>query len=302
MKILNPLRSTAALSGIAMLIASGTAYSGTAASTSSGSVANTVQVQQIRNATVKIDFAGTTFLVDPMLSAKGAFPGFPGTYRSELRNPLVDLPFSADEVLKSVEAVVVTHTHTDHWDEAAQKQIPKNMPVFVQNDADAKTIRGQGFKDVRVLKGTTTFNGVKLSKTGGQHGTDLFYADPERAQMGGSVMGVVFSAPKAKTVYVAGDTVWRPEVDQALAQHKPDVVILNTGSALVSGFEEHPIIMGKQDTLQATKSAPKAAIVAVHMDSVNHMSLSRKELREFVQDNKIQDRVVIPEDGEVMKF
>ena len=111
-----------------------------------------------------------------------------------------------------------------------------------------------------------------------------------------------FSAPKAKTVYVAGDTVWRPEVDQALAQHKPDVVILNTGSALVSGFEEHPIIMGKQDTLQATKSAPKAAIVAVHMDSVNHMSLSRKELREFVQDNKIQDRVVIPEDGEVMKF
>ena len=115
-------------------------------------------------------------------------------------------------------------------------------------------------------------------------------------------MGVVFSAPKAKTVYVAGDTVGRPEVDQALAQHKPDVVILNTGSALVSGFEEHPIIMGKQDTLQATKSAPKAAIVAVHMDSVNHMSLSRKELREFVQDNKIQDRVVIPEDGEVMKF
>ena len=302
MKILNPLRSAAALSGIAMLIASGTAYSGTATAASSGSEANTVQVQQIRNATVKIDFAGTTFLVDPMLSAKGAFPGFPGTYRSELRNPLVDLPFSADEVLKSVEAVVVTHTHTDHWDEAAQKQIPKNMPVFVQNDADAKTIRGQGFKDVRVLKGTTTFNGVKLSKTGGQHGTDLFYADPERAQMGGSVMGVVFSAPKAKTVYVAGDTVWRPEVDQALAQHKPDVVILNTGSALVSGFEEHPIIMGKQDTLQATKSAPKAAIVAVHMDSVNHMSLSRKELREFVQDNKIQDRVVIPEDGEVMKF
>ena len=302
MKILNPLRSAAALSGIAMLIASGTAYSGTATAASSGSEANTVQVQQIRNATVKIDFAGTTFLVDPMLSAKGAVPGFPGTYRSELRNPLVDLPFSADEVLKSVEAVVVTHTHTDHWDEAAQKQIPKNMPVFVQNDADAKTLRGQGFKDVRVLKGAVTFNGVKLSKTGGQHGSDLWFADPARAQAMGPVMGVVFSAPKAKTVYVAGDTVWRPQVDQALKQHKPDVVILNTGSALMTGWEEHPIIMGKQDTLQATKAAPKAAIVAVHMDSVNHMSLSRKELREFVQENKIRDRVMIPEDGEVMKF
>ncbi|WP_287965409.1 hypothetical protein [Diaphorobacter sp.] len=85
MKILNPLRSAAALSGIAMLIASGTAYSGTATAASSGSEANTVQVQQIRNATVKIDFSGTTFLVDPMLSAKGGFPGFEGTYRSELQ-------------------------------------------------------------------------------------------------------------------------------------------------------------------------------------------------------------------------
>ena len=302
MKALKTLRHSIALSSIAMLVSSGTAFAGTSDQAASTSVQNAVQVQQIRNATVKIDFSGTTFLVDPMLSAKGEFPGFPGTYRSELRNPLIDLPFSADQVLDSVEAVVVTHTHTDHWDEAAQKRIPKNMPVFVQNEADAKTIRGQGFKDVRVLKGTTTFNGVKLSKTGGQHGSDLWFADPARAEAMGPVMGVVFSAPKAKTVYVAGDTVWRPEVDQALKQYKPDVVILNTGSALMTGFEEHPIIMGKQDALHATKAVPNAAIVAVHMDSVNHMSLTRKELRAFVQENKIQDRVMIPEDGESMKF
>ncbi len=262
----------------------------------------TVEVQLIRNATVKIDFSGTTFLVDPMLSAKGEFPGFPGTYRSELRNPLVDLPFSAKEVLDSVEAVVVTHTHTDHWDEAAQKAIPKDLPVFTQNEADAKMIRSQGFKDVRVLDGSTTFKGVKLSKTGGQHGTDLWFADPVRSEAMGPVMGVVFSAPQTKTVYVAGDTVWRPEVDQALEQHKPDVVILNPGSALMSGFEQHPIIMGKQDTLQATKAAPNAAIVAVHMDSVNHMSLSRKELSEFVKGQKIEKSVLIPADGESMKF
>jgi L-ascorbate metabolism protein UlaG (beta-lactamase superfamily) len=237
-----------------------------------------------------------------MLSPRGGFPGFPNTYRSELRNPLVELPFSVDDVLKSVEAIVVTHTHTDHWDDAAQRLIPKDMPVFVQNELDARTIRAQGFRDVRVLKDTAAFNGVALSKTGGQHGTDLWFADRARAEAMGPVMGVVFSALNAKTVYVAGDTVWRSEVDQALRHHKPGVVILNTGSALMSGFEEHPIIMGKQDTLQAAKAAPKAAIVAVHMDSVNHMSLSRKELREFVQEKKIQDRVLIPEDGEAMQF
>lgn len=278
------------------------AFAATAWSATETAADTSVEVQLIRNATVKIDFSGTTFLVDPMLSAKEEFPGFPGTYRSELRNPLVDLPFSVKDVLKSVEAVVVTHTHTDHWDEAAQKAIPKSLPVFTQNEADAKLIRSQGFKDVRVLEGSTTFKGVKLSKTGGQHGSDLWFADPARAEAMGPVMGVVISAPKAKTVYVAGDTVWRPEVDQALKQYKPDVVILNTGSALMSGFEEHPIIMGKQDTLQATKAAPNAAIVAVHMDTVNHMSLSRKELSEFVKDQKIEKSVMIPADGEYMKF
>lgn len=302
MHVLNTLRSAVALSGAAMLVACGTAYSSASTQTVPTSQAKTVKVQHIRNATVKIDFSGTTFLVDPMLSAKGAFPGFPNTYRSELRNPLVELPFSVADVMKSVEAVVVTHTHTDHWDDAAQRHIPKNMPLFVQNEADAKTIRGQGFNDVRVLAGTTTFNGVTLNKTGGQHGTDLWFADPARAEGMGPVMGVVFSAPNAKTVYVAGDTVWRPEVDHALKQYKPAVIILNTGSALMSGFEEHPIIMGKQDTLQAANAAPNAAIVAVHMDSVNHMSLSRKELRQFVQEKKIQNRVTIPEDGEAMQF
>lgn len=277
-------------------------FAATAWSAPGTATGTSVTVQQIRNATVKIDFSGTTFLVDPMLSAKGEFPGFPGTYRSELRNPLVDLPFSVKEVLDSVEAVVVTHTHTDHWDEAAQKAIPKHLPVFTQNAADAQMIRSQGFQDVRVLDGSTTFQGVTLSKTGGQHGSDLWFADSARFEAMGPVMGVVFSAPKAKTVYVAGDTVWRPEVDQALQQYQPDVVILNTGSALMTGWEEHPIIMGKQDALQATKAAPNAAIVAVHMDVVNHMSLSRKELREFVQAQKIEKSVWIPADGETLKF
>jgi hypothetical protein len=38
------------------------------------------------------------------------------------------------------------------------------------------------------------------------------------------------------------------------------------------------------------------------MDAVNHMSLTRKALREFVQDHKIEQRVLIPEDGETLRF
>lgn len=63
------------------------------------------QMQHIRNATSKISYAGKVFLIDPMLAKKGAYPGFEGTVRSHLANPLVELPMPAQDVLKGVDAV-----------------------------------------------------------------------------------------------------------------------------------------------------------------------------------------------------
>lgn len=262
----------------------------------------TPQVQQIRNATVKITYGDTTFLVDPMLAEQGAYPGFEGTYRSELRNPLVGLPMPTEDVIDDADAVIVTHTHLDHWDAAAQKLLPKDIPLFAQNAADAELIRSQGFSDVRILDGDAEFGGMQLHKTGGQHGSDTLYAIPELAQMLGDVMGVVFEAPGQKTTYVVGDTVWRDEVERALERFNPEVIVLNTGAAEMTGFEGDPIIMGKEDTLRTHQAAPDATIIAVHMDAVNHMTLSRDELADYVQEEGIEDHVVIPADGEVISF
>ena len=91
MNVLNLLRGTAALSCLFALTACGTPES-RATGPTSAPTAQAVKFQQIRNATIKIDYAGTTFLIDPMLSAKGTWPGFPGTINDDLTNPLVDLP------------------------------------------------------------------------------------------------------------------------------------------------------------------------------------------------------------------
>lgn len=77
-----------------------------------------MKITQIRNATQIITYAAKRFLVDPMLAPKGAWPGFPGTAHAEIRNPMVDLPFGVDKIV-DVDAVIVTHTHEDHWDQAA---------------------------------------------------------------------------------------------------------------------------------------------------------------------------------------
>lgn len=272
------------------------------ASADSISRETTQQVQQIRNATVKITYGDTTFLIDPMLAEQGAYPGFENTYRSELRNPLVGLPMPAEEVIGDADAVIVTHTHLDHWDAAAQELLPKDIPLFAQNAADAELIRSQGFSDVRILDDDAEFGEVQLHKTGGQHGSDALYAVPELAQSLGDVMGVIFEAPGQKTTYVVGDTVWRDEVEQALERYNPEVIVLNTGAAEMTGFEGDPIIMGREDTLRTHQAAPDATIIAVHMDAVNHMTLSREELADYVQEEGIQEHVSIPADGEVISF
>ncbi|WP_462384492.1 MBL fold metallo-hydrolase [Pseudomonas sp. Marseille-QA0892] len=260
-----------------------------------------VDLQQIRNATVKISYGGTTFLIDPMLAKKAAYPGFENTFRSNLRNPLVDLTESPEKIISGVDAVIVTHTHLDHWDEAAQKALPKDIPLFAQHEEDAQLIRSQGFKNVRVLTDEAEFGGVKLTKTGGQHGTDEMYAVPALAEPLGEAMGVVFQAPGYKTLYLAGDTIWRKEVDEAIDTFRPKVIVLNAGKAKMTGFEG-AIIMGEEDVLRASKAAKDARIVAVHMDAVNHMSLTREELRIYVKKQGIESRVDVPEDGASLAF
>ena len=262
---------------------------------------NQVLIQQIRNATLKISYAGTIFLIDPMLAPKGAYPGFEETYRSELRNPLIDLPASISEIIKGVDAIIVTHTHLDHWDDAAQKFIPKHFPLFVQNEQDAKLIQSQGFTNIRILDNNTLFNDIHLTKVGGQHGTDSMYAVPDLAKRLGDTMGVIFHAKGFKTLYIAGDTIWCDETTRVISNYKPEIIILNTGYARLKNFSGS-IIMGKDDVKHAYQTASNAIIIATHMDAVNHAMLTRKKLREYITKEGINDRVLVPNDGETIKL
>ena len=259
-----------------------------------------ISYQHIRNATAKIEMAGSTFLVDPYLAPKGSYAGFEGTINSQKRNPLIDMKEPVEKVLEGVDAVIVTHTHADHWDEYAQKVLPKTLPIFVQNAGDARIIRSQGFKDVRVLGKNTEFNQVKLSKTGGQHGTDQMYAIPQLAELAGEAMGVVMQADGEKTLYIVGDTIWNEEVDFALNRYKPEVIVMNTGYAQLQGFSDG-IIMGKADVAKARQVAPQADIITVHMDAVNHAAVTSDEMRKFVKENKLT-KIAVPKESEVLKY
>ena len=248
-----------------------------------------MRIQQIRNALLIIHYAGKKFVIDPMLGKKGSFAPFENTPRQELRNPIVELPISPEEILADADAIIVTHLHEDHWDKGAVEHIPKDYKLFVQNEEDGKIIRDDGFTDVTVLKEETVFEGVELIKTDGRHGYD-----DEMAKAMGSVMGVVFKHPEEPTLYVAGDTVYYDEVERVISEHQPETIVVNSGANIIG---EHYLLMVKEDVYKVHQFAPKATIIASHMEAVNHWTLAREELKRYAKEEGFEKYLLVPEDG-----
>jgi L-ascorbate metabolism protein UlaG (beta-lactamase superfamily) len=249
-----------------------------------------MKIQLIRNATMKITYAGRTFLADPMLSPKGAMDPFAGI----ARNPTVDLTMKTEEILSSVECVLITHNHPDHFDTAAIGIISKETPIFCQA-GDEEKIKEAGFISVTAVETSREWNKITMIRTGGKHGSGKVL------EYMGKVSGFILTAKGEPTVYWIGDSVWCVEVKEAIEKYRPDIIITHSGGAKIPGFE--PILMDAAQTAGLAKYAPKASIVAIHMESLDHCTVTRESLRFEADKAGISaSRLLIPKDGEILSF
>lgn len=239
----------------------------------------------VRHATLTVQYNGVRLLVDPMLSEAGANPPIENT-PNDRRNPLVDMPpFD----LPAVEAVLVTHLHSDHFDDAATDAIPDSTPLFCQ-PADSTELEGRGFIDVRPVEEEAEFEDIVITRTPARHGhCDL-------AEQMGPASGFVLEAPEEPTVYIAGDTVWYSGVESVIDAHDPDVIVVNAGGAQFT--EGKPITMTAEDVEAVCEAATDARIVAVHMEAINHCLESRGDLKSALEETGCSDSLVIPADGD----
>jgi L-ascorbate metabolism protein UlaG (beta-lactamase superfamily) len=150
-----------------------------------------MQIRLIRNATLKLTYAGHTILIDPDLAAKHSRPSFTG--RSP--NPMVDLPMPLAEIVAGIDLLIVSHLHRDHFD--AVEPIPAALPVICQPGDEAR-IAERGFTHVTPVADALDWGGIHLTSTAGQHGTGAV------GRTMGAVAGFVFAAPGEPTIYLLG--------------------------------------------------------------------------------------------------
>lgn len=259
-----------------------------------------MKITQVRNATIIVEYNETKFLVDPWLGPKDYMEGFESALNSQIRQPRVELPFEIEKTV-DVDAVILTHFHPDHFDEYAVNALNKDIKFFVQSQKDLEIIKSYGFKNLEVMtQQGIDYKNIKLYKTDCQHGKrEIIKPLCESIGMPYDAMGVVFKSNNEKTLYVAGDTIWCDEVSEAIDKFEPEIIVVNACAATVINGER--LIMNIDDVRQVIKKAPKSTIIASHMDTVSHLTVTRKDLEEFREKESVKN-LLIPDDGEVLNF
>lgn len=247
-------------------------------------------IQLIRSATLKLEMSGTRLLIDPWLAEKGAGRSYSGRAQS----PLVELPLSVEEILDGVDAVLISHLHSDHFDEVAQRVIPKQIPILC-HARDAEAIRAMGFEDVRTVGEGMDVGAIRIRTTDGRHGPPEVLGDM------GEVSGFLLSSKDEPLLYWAGDTILCSPVEAVLRSERPAVVVVHGCGALWEG--KGPLVMDGEMVLETARISAGATVIVTHLNAVDHATVSRADIRRLAAAGAIgADRLVIPEDGEMLTF
>lgn len=246
----------------------------------------------VRNATIILKYAGHRILIDPMLSPKDTFPPFGG----KARNPLVGLPMPVEEIVRNTDLVLVTHTHPDHYDQAAANALDPAVELLYQ-PADEALFPREKFENARVVESSVSWKNIRIDRTYAQHGSG------EVLDLMGYASGFVLRSEGQPTIYLVGDGIWTEEIRENIRRFEPDILVLNAGGAVKPGYEATPILMNETDTVAVLAESGNATVIAVHLEALDHCLTTRASLRQAARQHGIPDsRLLIPADGETISL
>jgi len=254
----------------------------------------------IGNATVLIRYAGFTILTDPTFihMHEQVSIGY-GMHSTRLTNPAIEI---AD--LPPLDLIVLSHFHGDHFDQVAERELEKSLPIVTTPEA-ARELGKRGFghtypldpwASMAVAKGDAL---LRITAMPGRHGPPL--ADLVLPDVMGSLLE--FASP-AETplfrLYITGDTLVIDDLQEIPRRYPQiDLALLHLGGTRVLGILV--TMDGKQGVQLMQMVAPQRAI-PIHYNDYDVFKSPLADFQQEVQAAGLEERVHYLYHGDTYTF
>ena len=240
------------------------------------------------NATTLLRLGPFTLLTDPNFLHRGqrAYLGY-GLWTTRLTDPALQAA-----QLPTLDAILLSHLHGDHWDRIADRSLPRDVPV-VTTPAAARELTKRGFGQASDLTDWQTqefrrgVDTLRITSVPGTHGPGpLGLLLPP-------VMGSVLELFRDGAVhwrgYISGDTLFRRDIGQVLERcGRLDVMIPHLGGTKALGVTV--TMDGRQGADLVDLLTPRVT-VPVHFDDYSRFSSPLGDFVAEVADRRLPGEV-----------
>lgn len=238
--------------------------------------AGDIKIQWIGGPTMLIDFNGMKIITDPMLGeGDQAFEmADPNEMFDMSKGPNVKFHKRVSDMpeldLGQLDLVLLSHAHEDHFDQKAQAELNKNLPMILPI-ADLENIKGKGFKNLKPAKYGDVFS-YKVGK-----GTIEIIAIPADHTENKSIehilgegLGYVIrfkQGQKQTSLYWTGDSMPTDRVVDFVNGYGPiNILVPNMGRVGTTG-PLGQISMGASDVVELATKLSVEKVFPIHHTS-----------------------------------
>ena len=254
----------------------------------------------IGTATVLIRYAGFTILTDPnfihMHEEVDLGNGLSATRQT---NPAIDI-----HALPPLDLVVLSHFHGDHFDQVAERDLDKSVPIVTTAEA-AKQLRERGFVNVYPIATWASVSVVKgdarlrITAAPGRHGPPVVsFVLPD-------VMGSILEFQPAGRnallrLYITGDTLIIDDLRE-IPRRYPDIdlALLHLGGTRVLGIL---VTMDAKQGVEMLRIVRPRLAIPIHYNDYDVFKSPLSDFQQAVEAAGLADRVRYLSHGDTYSF
>jgi len=258
----------------------------------------------VGNATLLIRCGGLVLLTDPNFLHRGqrAYLGY-GLVSRRRHDPALDIA-----ELPTLDGIVLSHMHGDHWDRIAERNLDHELPVFTTAHA-AKRLHRRGFAAAR---GLDTWHSCSIADTAGQTSVTVTSL-PGRHAPGWTrrllppVMGTILefstSAGPSRRLYLSGDTLFIEDLRQIPQRFCDiDAGVFHLGGTRLPAGARLPfgltVTMDGRQGADAAEVLGTPTVIPVHFDDYGVFASPLSDFTSEMDRRGLGGRVVVLGRGE----